>query len=308
MNKIMKALVVGAVVAMLVLPRMAAADVKFGIKAGANVANVNGDFATNVSNWKSRVGFCGGIFLELNFGRLLTIQPEVLYTRMGARYAAGGDSLEYRFDYIQVPVMLRINNGPDGIHRLIQLMLAVDHDIIEFIHAPQFLARHGNPECQFLGSFALALAQPPFQLLPAFDRNKDHQGIAHFLVHRLGSLHIQPHHHILAAFQGLLAQARVGFGRSGHDHAGDTGVGHPPEVRGEFRALVRFGAAEDREHGRVRRGRVTDGHSFSVTLTTFGPSASSSAANPSFRQILSMASFSRNNSNSAAFTARCSRG
>ncbi|MGZ5496089.1 MAG: outer membrane beta-barrel protein, partial [Candidatus Aminicenantales bacterium] len=80
MNKIWKTLAIGAVVAMLVLPRMAAADVKFGIKGGVNVANVNGNFADNVTNWKSRVGFCAGIFLEFNLGRILTIQPEVLYT------------------------------------------------------------------------------------------------------------------------------------------------------------------------------------------------------------------------------------
>jgi len=57
--------------------------------------------------------FVGGLSLGLNLG-IVSIQPEVLYTRMGARYAVDPDFLEYRFDYIQVPVMLRINVIPAG--------------------------------------------------------------------------------------------------------------------------------------------------------------------------------------------------
>ena len=84
MKKLWRILVIGAFAAMLVLPQTAAAGVKFGIKGGANIANVNGDFMEALADWKSTVGFCGGIFLELNFGRILTIQPEVLYTMKGA--------------------------------------------------------------------------------------------------------------------------------------------------------------------------------------------------------------------------------
>ncbi|MCK7480227.1 MAG: PorT family protein [Candidatus Moduliflexus flocculans] len=69
---------------MLVLPSTAAAGVRFGIKGGANIANVNGNFADNIGDWKNTVGFCAGIFVELNLGRILTIQPEVLYTMKGA--------------------------------------------------------------------------------------------------------------------------------------------------------------------------------------------------------------------------------
>ena len=57
--------------------------------------------------------FVGGLSLGLNLG-IVSIQPEVLYTRMGARYAVGADFLEYRYDYIQVPLLLRINVIPAG--------------------------------------------------------------------------------------------------------------------------------------------------------------------------------------------------
>ena len=57
--------------------------------------------------------YTGGIYFSLKLGPL-AIQPEVLYTRMGARYAVEGDSLEYRFDYIQVPLLLKLSVIPAG--------------------------------------------------------------------------------------------------------------------------------------------------------------------------------------------------
>jgi hypothetical protein len=107
-----KALVIGTFAAMLVLPQIAAADIRFGIKAGANVANVNGDFGTALEDWKSTVGFCGGIFLELNLGRVLTIQPEVLYTMKGADTGAG----KLTFDYLEIPILLKLRIPTGSVH------------------------------------------------------------------------------------------------------------------------------------------------------------------------------------------------
>ncbi|HUT07925.1 MAG TPA: porin family protein [Candidatus Latescibacteria bacterium] len=57
--------------------------------------------------------YTGGIYFSLKLGPL-AIQPEVLYTRMGAKFAVDADSLEYRFDYIQVPVLLKLSVIPAG--------------------------------------------------------------------------------------------------------------------------------------------------------------------------------------------------
>jgi hypothetical protein len=97
---------------MLVLPQSAAADVKFGLKGGANIANVNGNFTGELSNWKSTVGFCAGIFLELNLGRILTIQPEVLYTVKGADSGTG----KLKFDYLEIPVLLKLRIPTGSVH------------------------------------------------------------------------------------------------------------------------------------------------------------------------------------------------
>jgi hypothetical protein len=111
-NKVWQALVIGAFAAVLVLPQIASADVRFGIKAGANVANVNGDFGTALENWQSTLGFCGGIFLELNLGRVLTIQPEVLYTMKGADTGTG----KLTFDYLEIPILLKLRIPTGSLH------------------------------------------------------------------------------------------------------------------------------------------------------------------------------------------------
>ena len=112
MKNFWKILVIGAFAAMLVLPQTAAAGVKFGLKGGANIANVNGNFTGELSNWKSTVGFCAGIFLELNLGRILTIQPEMLYTVKGADSGTG----KLKFDYLEIPVLLKIRIPTGSVH------------------------------------------------------------------------------------------------------------------------------------------------------------------------------------------------
>ena len=133
MNKLEKTLAIGAVVTMLILPQMAAAGVKFGIKGGANVANVNGNFADNVSNWKSRIGFCAGIFLELNLGRILTIQPEVLYTMKGADATLEEGVLtgtgKLRFDYIEIPILLKVRIPTGPVHPFVFAGPAIGFDL-----------------------------------------------------------------------------------------------------------------------------------------------------------------------------------
>jgi len=106
---------IGAVVALLALPQSASAGVRFGLKGGANIANVNGNWDETLGDWKSSVGFCGGIFIELNFGKVLTIQPEVLYTMKGADTGDG----KLKFDYIEIPVLLKLRIPTGSIHPFI---------------------------------------------------------------------------------------------------------------------------------------------------------------------------------------------
>lgn len=113
MNRTWTILVIGTFAALLALPQPAAAGVRFGIKAGANAANVNGNITEQLEDWQNTVGFCGGIFLEFNLGKVLTIQPEVLYTMKGSETAEGG---KLNLDYIEVPVLLKVRIPLGSIH------------------------------------------------------------------------------------------------------------------------------------------------------------------------------------------------
>ncbi len=115
MKKLLTTLVIGAFVGLLVLPQQAAADVKFGIKGGVNAANVNGnafDDLDGTIDWKNNLGFCAGIFLQFNFGDVLTIQPEVLYTVKGAKTEIVEGELtatgKLLFDYVEIPLLLKL--------------------------------------------------------------------------------------------------------------------------------------------------------------------------------------------------------
>jgi hypothetical protein len=55
----------------------------------------------------------GGVYFNLKLGPL-AIQPEVLYVRMGAKYDYDGGTMEWHFDYIQVPLLLKLSVIPLG--------------------------------------------------------------------------------------------------------------------------------------------------------------------------------------------------
>ncbi len=112
MKKLGSVLLVTVFAVALALPRPAEAGIRLGIKGGASIANVNGNFEDELENWKSTVGFCGGIFLEFNFGRILTLQPEVLYTMKGTDTGLG----KLKFDYIEIPVLLKLRLPTGSVH------------------------------------------------------------------------------------------------------------------------------------------------------------------------------------------------
>jgi hypothetical protein len=111
MKKLTTILLVAAFAGLLLMPRPAAAGVQFGLKAGGNMAKPTGADADDpLATLKSRIGFTGGIFLAFNFGRVVTIQSEVLYTMKGATYVALDDSYTDKLsaDYIEIPLLLKL--------------------------------------------------------------------------------------------------------------------------------------------------------------------------------------------------------
>lgn len=88
---------------------------KFGIKAGANVANVY-DTEGEAFEAKGKAGLVLGAFLSLPIGKYVGIQPEVLFSQKGFR--ATGSVLGSNYDltrtlnYLDIPLLLSIKPIP----------------------------------------------------------------------------------------------------------------------------------------------------------------------------------------------------
>ncbi|HSA94564.1 MAG TPA: porin family protein, partial [Acidobacteriota bacterium] len=111
MKRALTVLLIVACAGLAVLPGPAAADIRFGIKAGGNMAKPTGaDARDPAATLKSRVGFIGGVFLAVDFGRFVTVQSEVLYTMKGATYVALDDTYTDKLyaDYIEVPLLIKL--------------------------------------------------------------------------------------------------------------------------------------------------------------------------------------------------------
>lgn len=90
-------------------------NMRFGIKAGANLANVwdavGEDFRAD-----PKLGFAGGIFLEIPIGKFVGFQPALMYSQKGFK----GDgtllgspySLTRTTSYVDAPLLLQIKPSP----------------------------------------------------------------------------------------------------------------------------------------------------------------------------------------------------
>ena len=82
------------------------AQFKFGVKAGANFSNVNGDGVSGV-NTSTLVGFNGGVFVGLGLADHLSLQPELVYSGEGFKESESGQSGTQTENYINIPVLLK---------------------------------------------------------------------------------------------------------------------------------------------------------------------------------------------------------
>jgi len=85
----------------------------FGIKAGVNVSSISDD---GYDDTKAKAGFAGGLFLNAPISEMFSIQPEVMYSQLGAKtdYTFAGTKFEneLKLDYVTVPVMFQFRATP----------------------------------------------------------------------------------------------------------------------------------------------------------------------------------------------------
>lgn len=82
------------------------AQVKFGPKAGLNLADITGSDATG---YKMKAGIYAGGFARLHLSEKFAIQPELLYSGQGSKYETNVEGTiikgDVNLNYITIPVM-----------------------------------------------------------------------------------------------------------------------------------------------------------------------------------------------------------
>jgi len=93
------------------------AQVKFGVKAGANLSNVGGKDAVNTS---SLIGFHGGVQANIQLVNDFSIQPELLYSAQGTKVevetSGDGDEIittkaKVHLNYLSLPVLAQYRHA-----------------------------------------------------------------------------------------------------------------------------------------------------------------------------------------------------
>ena len=77
---------------------------RMGFKGGVNFAKFTG---LDVHDAETKMGYIGGGFAAIELSETFFLQPEVLYSMKGAKFAYPGYDLTYILDYIEVPVLLK---------------------------------------------------------------------------------------------------------------------------------------------------------------------------------------------------------
>ncbi|ULQ57914.1 PorT family protein [Flavihumibacter rivuli] len=86
----------------------AKAQVQYGVKAGANFANVIGSDADDA---KMKVGFNAGAFARFSINESFKVQPELVYSGQGAKYDDESLDLKLNLDYLNIPVLFQYHTN-----------------------------------------------------------------------------------------------------------------------------------------------------------------------------------------------------
>ncbi|NHN25216.1 PorT family protein [Flavobacterium jejuense] len=80
-----------------------AQEVKFGAKAGLNLSNFSGD----AEGTSTKVGFQVGALAEIMISDKFAIQPELVYSSLGAKSSDEGFDYTSHLNYLNIPVMAK---------------------------------------------------------------------------------------------------------------------------------------------------------------------------------------------------------
>jgi hypothetical protein len=79
-------------------------DVKFGVKAGLNIANITG---SDASGAKAIASFHVGGLVNIPVSGGFSVQPELVYSGQGAKEDQDGSTSTVHLNYLNIPVMAK---------------------------------------------------------------------------------------------------------------------------------------------------------------------------------------------------------
>ncbi len=104
----MKKLFLCAAIAVFAFINLNAQEVKFGAKAGLNLASIVGDEA---DDFDGKTSFHFGVVAEIMISEKFSVQPELLYSAQGAEITYEDDfekeEVTIKLDYINIPIMAK---------------------------------------------------------------------------------------------------------------------------------------------------------------------------------------------------------
>ncbi|MGB9894063.1 MAG: porin family protein [Candidatus Saccharicenans sp.] len=118
MKKLWASILVAFFLLLVVAQTNSEAGIQFGIRGGANAAKLTGADVQDLEGViKNKVGLVGGIFLAFNIGKIVTIQPEFLYTMKGSQMndPLGEYTGKLYGDYLEIPLLLKLRIPTPGI-------------------------------------------------------------------------------------------------------------------------------------------------------------------------------------------------
>jgi hypothetical protein len=90
-----------------------AQGLKFGLKGGANFSNFQ---VSNANlNSESITNYHAGVFMDIGLSERVSIQPEILYSTIGAKVSLSSavDEFSNKLGYISIPLLTKIYLIPD---------------------------------------------------------------------------------------------------------------------------------------------------------------------------------------------------
>ncbi|MDB5021608.1 MAG: hypothetical protein JWQ28_2735 [Pedobacter sp.] len=86
----------------------AQSPVRFGIKAGVNIANIIKDNGNNDFNTEGKTGFNAGLTADIKLVDGIAFTPEILYAQKGYQLTSGSNTYKRTTNFIDVPILASI--------------------------------------------------------------------------------------------------------------------------------------------------------------------------------------------------------